>query len=243
MKNDDNWEVLMTSMWEYQWIKQKEELTREWIDILYEESQGIVDIAVKLYLLAQSYAIETGTEKITHSLINKVSKKYLVMVQDMLGALKSGDPEKISIYDDITPFDVEGFILSKKPVINMRDKINEQKEKQEEKRQQKELSILEKVIITLINLDINEKLAENTAKKVVGENSDISPKEAVQKCLLMINENNKSKKAADTKTKNRRSMNILLKIVDNGRKDRKSAHDSLLEKGLILSPFSDTKLF
>jgi hypothetical protein len=243
MEKDDNWEVLLTSMWEYQWIKQKEVLTKEWIDVLHDESQGIVDIAVKLFLLAQSHAIETGEEKITPNLISKVSKKYLLMVQDMLTALKKGIPEDIAKYDDITPFDIEEFILSRKPVVNMRERIIAQKEKQAEKRQRKELSILEKVVLTLINLDINEKFAESTAKRTILENKDLSLQEAVQKSLLTINQLTKAKKSAESLKKNKRTVNILLEIVDNGRKDRKSAHDSLLEKGLILAPFSDTKLY
>jgi len=243
MKNEDNWEILMTSMWEYQWIKKRTPLTKEWIDALHDESQGIVDIAVKLFLLAQSYAIETGKEEITPKMLNLVSKKYLTMVQDMLKALRLGNLEEITKYDDITPFDVEDFLLSRTPTINMRGKIMEQKEKIAEKRKQKELSVLEKVIITLINLDVSEKKAESVAKRVINENKDISSKEAVQKALTIINQINESKKANPTKPNNKRTTNIIFKIVDNGRKEKKSAHKSLLEKGLIIAPFSDDKLF
>lgn len=63
MKQDDDWEVLITSMWDYQWTKQYTELTKELLNTIYEESQGIVDVAVKLYLLAQARAIESGLEK------------------------------------------------------------------------------------------------------------------------------------------------------------------------------------
>ncbi|MET3698389.1 AAA domain-containing protein [Bacillus oleivorans] len=243
MKNDDNWEVLITSMWQYQWTKEKVKLTDTWRNVIYEESQGIVDIAVKLFLLAQSYAIESGQEKISPNMIIKVKKKYLRMVQDMLEALKRGIPEEIAKYDDITPFDIEDFIQNKKPVINMRDRILQQKEKLAGTRQQKELSILEKVILTLINLDVNEKLAESTAKRVINENKNIGKQEAVQKALTIINQINDSKKAKEINSNSKRKMNIIFKIVDNGRKERKAAHDSLLEKGLIIAPFSDNKLF
>ncbi|KQL27514.1 ATP-binding protein [Cytobacillus solani] len=242
MKNDDNWEVLMTSMWEYQWAKKRAQLSKEWLDALHDESQGIVDIAVKLFLLAQSYAIETGTEEISPKMLNIVSNKYLVMVQDMLKVLRSGKPEQIAKYDDITPFDIEDFLSSRKPMINMRDKITEQKEKLAEKRMQKELSVLEKVILTLINLDVSEKLAESVAKRVINGNTGISSKEAVQKALTIISQINESRKANPSKN-NKRTTNIIFKIVDNGRKEKKSAHNSLLEKGLIIAPFSDDKLF
>ncbi|MEC1698141.1 ATP-binding protein [Schinkia azotoformans] len=243
MKKDDNWEVLLTSMWEYQWIRKRAVLTQEWMDTLYEESQGIVDIAVKLFLLAQSHAIETGKEEITPKTINLVSHKYLKMVQDMLNALRLGSEEQIAKYDDITPFDVEEFLSNRTPVVNMRDRIIEQKEKLAKKRNQKELSTLETVIITLINLDINEKLAESTAKRIINENKEISSKEAVQKALAIINQINDSKKDNTKKLNNKRSMNIILKMVNNGRMEKKTAHNSLIEEGIIIAPFSDNKLF
>jgi len=242
-RNDDNWEVLMTSMWQYQWTKETVSLTDEWLDVLHDESQGIVDIAVKLFLLAQSYAIETGQEKLTPSMINKVSKKYLKMVQVMLDALRTGNIDEIIKYDDITPFDVESFLLNRIPKINMKDKIKEQKERIAEKRKQKEISLLEKIILSLINLDVNEKIAENLAKKVIIDNKDINAQEAVQKALEILNANNEQKKTETIKIKKKKTINYLLKVVESGRKEKKSAHDSLLKEGLIISPFADEKLF
>ncbi|ALC87388.1 transposase [Bacillus sp. FJAT-22090] len=243
MKMDDNWEVLMKSMWTYQWTEEKVDLTKEWLELMHDESQGIVDIAVKLFLLAQSYAMEEGYKKISPNMINKVSKKYLNSMQPMLKALKEGRLEDIVRYDDITPFDIEDFLLQRETPINMREKITREKEKIAEKRQQKEISVLQKVTLTLMGIEINDKLAEMTAKKVINENKDITIQEAVQLALTIINERKESKKAANNKSKNRRTTNIIFKIVDNGRKERKSAHDSLVENGLMIAPLSDNKLF
>ena len=243
MKKDDNWEVLLSSMWKYQWTKEKVELTKEWQDVLYEESQGIVDIAVKLFLLAQSYAIETGIEKISTSMISHISKKYLSMTRKMLQALKEGNLDDIAQYDDITPFDIDDFLLQREKSVNMRDLITKQKEKIAAKREEKEISVLQKVILTLINLDIDAKYAETEAKKVIKENPKISSQEAVQLALTNINQRVQYDNEKMINKKNNRSTNIIFKIVDNGRKERNSAHDSLINKGLIIAPFSDKKLF
>lgn len=243
MKKDDNWEVLLSSMWKYQWTKEKVELTKEWQDVLYEESQGIVDIAVKLFLLAQSYAIETGIEKISTSMISHISKKYLSMTRKMLQALKEGNLDDIAQYDDITPFDIDDFLLQREKSVNMRDLITKQKEKMAAKREEKEISVLQKVILTLINLDIDAKYAETEAKKVIKENPKISSQEAVQLALTNINQRVQYENEKMKNKKNKRSTNIIFKIVDNGRKERNSAHDSLINKGLIIAPFSDKKLF
>lgn len=243
MKKDDNWEVLLTSMWTYQWTKNKVELTQEWMEVLYDASQGIVDIVVKLFILAQSYAIESGEEKININMIKIVSEKYLKMLQPMLKALREGNLENIMKYDDITPFDIEEFLLKRNSPINMRDKINFEKEKIAEKRQMKEISALQTITLSLINLDINSKLAENTAKKVIKENKDVSISEAVQIALSIINQHIKSQQVNSINSKNKRAMNNIFKIVDNGRKERKSAHDSLVEKGMLIAPLTDNKLF
>lgn len=137
MENDDSWKVLITSMWEYQWTKFETELTDEWINFLYKESQGITDIVVKLYLLGQSYAIESGIEKLTFDLIKYVKKEYLKLTNKMLKALESGKQEEIEKYEDITPFDIEEFLTSRMSIVNMRQKVQAEKEKQAEKRMEK----------------------------------------------------------------------------------------------------------
>lgn len=68
------------------------------------ESQGITDIAVKLYAISQLRAISIGgDEKITPALIQEVSKDSLTLVRPMLEALKSGDLAEIEKYGDISP--------------------------------------------------------------------------------------------------------------------------------------------
>lgn len=243
MKKDDNWEVLLSSMWKYQWTREKVELTKEWQDVLYEESQGIVDIAVKLFILAQSEAIESGKEKISPSMISQVSKKYLSMTSKMLQALKEGNLNAVMQYEDITPFDIEDFLLQREKSVNMRDLINKQKENTAAKREEKEFSVLQKVILTLINLDVEAKYAEIVAKKIINENPGIASQEAVQLALTNINQRVQYENEKIKNKKDKRTTNIIFKIVDNGRKERKSAHDSLTNKGLIIAPFSDNKLF
>jgi|GEM_PF-3257406 len=55
MKNDAAWDIFVLSMWENQWTKNIVPLTDELKDALYHESQGIVDIAVKLIHCGMRY--------------------------------------------------------------------------------------------------------------------------------------------------------------------------------------------
>ncbi len=79
--------------------------------------------------MAQGRAIETSTEKISIELIKKVVKEDLKLVQPMLKALKSGVESEIAKYEDIIALDIKEYMLNKIPVIDMRARIQAQKEK------------------------------------------------------------------------------------------------------------------
>lgn len=120
MENDRAWELLVRTLWHYQWTKKDTPLTQELIDVLYDETQGIPDLLKKVYGIAQAQAIATGKEKITPALIKKVAKENLKLVQPMIAALKTGDVRKIAKYQDIyiPDVDLESFVIkTRQPVI------------------------------------------------------------------------------------------------------------------------------
>jgi hypothetical protein len=108
----DGWDHFITELWRFQWTREPTALTPEIIDCLYEETQGILDLAVKLFILAQFYAIDLsadnsqkhGQEQLTIKLLRHVAKANFKLLEKMLLALKHGDREAIAAYDDIRPF-------------------------------------------------------------------------------------------------------------------------------------------
>lgn len=235
MKKDDDWEILITSMWDYQWTKEHTELTEELYDTIYEESQGIVDVAIKLYILGQFRAINSGLEKITPQIIKETVKEDLQILQPLLEALKSGLKSKISKYEDITPMDIEEYIKNKIPVLNLKKHLELQKEKAAQDRLKKEPTILEKLIISLINLDINENVAESAAKYVLKGSMDLTVPQLMTAALQHIEE----KKQRKSKMKNEVVNNKLKIIIDNGKKNKHSAYEALCEEGYIKNPLND----
>jgi len=101
LDNDINYKLLINAIWGYQWTKKPTALTDELIDILYDQSQGIIDITVKLYVLAQTKAISSGKEAITAELIKQVADESLRLVKPMLNALRTGNVMEIAKYPDI----------------------------------------------------------------------------------------------------------------------------------------------
>ncbi len=128
-KNDKaTWGLILCGIWHYQWTKYDCELTQDLSDAFYDESQGIVDIAIKLFAMAQVRAINTGVEVITEEIVRAVAHEQLRLVQPMLDALRSGDTEKLNQYPDMQPIIWEDFLaeeLSKHQIKQKHEPIIE----------------------------------------------------------------------------------------------------------------------
>lgn len=112
LERKEGWDFFIKDMWQFQWTRTQTELTSEIIDCLYEETQGILDLAVKLFILAQFFAIQVSAQKgkeyeseqLSAKLFRRVAKDNFKLLEPMLTALKRGDREAIARYDDIRPF-------------------------------------------------------------------------------------------------------------------------------------------
>ncbi len=107
MPEDKNWERLTDLLWKYQWLKNKGPLTDNIRKTLYDTSQGVIDILIKLYVLSQWRAMLTKVEQLSEVLIQQVYKDEFKAIHPMLAALRSGDPDKIALYGDLRMPDIE----------------------------------------------------------------------------------------------------------------------------------------
>src|SRR5437879_3210803 len=108
MNNDVEWRYFLESLWHYQYIQIPSELTDELAQTLYFESQGIADIAIKLYFLAQMSAIVRKEEGITRELLHMAAKQSLRLVQPFLGYLRANNTKKIQKEEHFSSRDIEG---------------------------------------------------------------------------------------------------------------------------------------
>ncbi|ERK99231.1 hypothetical protein O999_01195 [Pseudomonas putida LF54] len=104
-KDDDEWQNLVQNLWEYQWCKQPAALTPAILDALYEHTQGITDFLVKLLVLCQRYAIQSGSECLTPEIIANVSHAKMQILKPALSALRSRDPGRMRKFDDLLPLE------------------------------------------------------------------------------------------------------------------------------------------
>jgi hypothetical protein len=102
------WEMFLKEMWQYQYTRTETPLSRELLDALYDESQGIPDIAIKILILAQARAMALGAHKknspetITPAMIKWVARNSLQLLQPVLEALRTNDFKKLDEFDDVT---------------------------------------------------------------------------------------------------------------------------------------------
>lgn len=242
MPKDESWDLFVEGMWEYQWTAHFTDLTSEFNDLLYEESQGILDIAVKLFMLSQIRAIATGEERITKQIMKQVAKDSLRLVKPMLDAIRSGIPTEIAKYEDIRPIDMDEEIEKYKASIDFQDKIRIQKKIQQQKRQKKEQSLLEEVTLQLLAMDFEPKQVESVVKKVfkiLGDDIEKSTvlKEAVK--LLIDKDNKKTETKAKKKKMDTTNENYLVRLMQEARQKKKSVYEYFLEKGIIKPPLEE----
>jgi len=163
--NDEYWDFLINEIWDYNWLKKQPELNDEIINILYHESQGIIDAVIKIYILAQCRAINDGSETITTDLIKLVARQDLVNMRPMLEALKSGDLSEIAKYGDIMPVnfdDIRQKVL--KPSRQFLLKKTELEE-QESIIYEKAAQVIAKLMGKKIRYEVAEELTDKILKK------------------------------------------------------------------------------
>ncbi|WBX95215.1 ATP-binding protein [Pseudoxanthomonas mexicana] len=114
------WNQFIGKLWKYQWTYPRTDLTDELNAAIYDESQGVADLAVKLFMLAQLRLVGISemrkgmSELLTPALIRTVAKEEFAMVAPMIQALRTNDPQDLKKYDDLRSLsDHIGIVLGR----------------------------------------------------------------------------------------------------------------------------------
>lgn len=130
MQYDDQWQLLIESLWDYQYIRQVCDLENnlKLSEVLYEETQGITDLAIKLFMFAQERAITSGEEKITTSIIRSAAKDKFNLLQPALKAFRDKDKLALAKFEDAYPKFFKVTLLDKKKITQIKGEIAEEPE-------------------------------------------------------------------------------------------------------------------
>ena len=228
----EKWNRLIKRLWKYQWLTNRGALTQEIIDALHDLSQGVIDVLLKLYVLAQWRAMIVKTESISVGLLKKVYEDELQPVHKMLQALRSGDPEEIAKFGDLTMPDIE---------IKLLQSFQEQKIFDQSTSEQKEqpLGDKAKIIFNIAqSLGINKDIAIPLIESEVRQNPTMDTMQIVHRLLNVINTPVKPKVKARSKKPNVSEWNQLqcddIRFMFSERTTG-STYEALKKGGVILS--------
>lgn len=103
------WEAFLDILWSFQWVKNPVELDAVLAKTMYYYSQGIIDIAIKLFSAAQIFAITEGVERITPEILQHVYKTEMKAIHKMVDALRVGKQSTLAKFSDIAPIDLQSM--------------------------------------------------------------------------------------------------------------------------------------
>ena len=256
MSKDREWEHFLKGIWEYQWTKifvpitekvnGEEKIIEKISEAFYEECQGIIDIAIKLYKMVQWRAISLGSEEITVELIHRVAEEGLQIVKPMLDAIRSGKKELMQRYGDIAPLETTEYYNKCLSELKSRELEEIRRLAQKQQSRGNISATLSHVILKLMELDVEPALAKECAEKVVAskdEDTDIPSlvKEVYTLALQggKFKENQTKPNQRKTKSKPKYKDNDIRLLVENAKKDKKPAYVHLEEAGIIKNPVED----
>ncbi|MCG5252494.1 MULTISPECIES: AAA family ATPase [Brevibacillus] len=238
LQKDASFDLFLSGLWKYQWLQKPVELTDEISSILYDETQGIPDIVVKLFMMIQVRAISTGKETITGALIRKVASEQLKLIQSMLEALRNGRTSQLLDYQDIVMPDVTEFMNKEQSQIQVQTFIKET-QKRSESRQQQISHLREDAVIRLQLLGVKEKEAVGLVQAVLAHRSSIADLNELVQAAYQLSID-KGKEKLEEKEIPKDVEGDLRVIVKVGAKEDLSAYEALKRAGMIRNDFECT---
>lgn len=106
LQNPADYELLLLSLWEYQWLHEDVPLTPSMAKLFHRLTQANPDITVKLYISVIKSALKIGRETFDEKFVEDVFDLEYRAVRKALDALAKNDPEKLVRYPDIAPTDL-----------------------------------------------------------------------------------------------------------------------------------------
>ncbi|WP_269431351.1 ATP-binding protein [Paenibacillus algorifonticola] len=241
-KKDDEWTWLLQGLWKYQWTDKKAELNQEFIDVMFDESQGISDIAIKLFMLTQWRALDKEIEKITPELIRSVARDRLILIRPALEALRSGKKNQIQKFADI--YDS----VSIDDYLDRIEAEQRQAERLEVIRTELGYDVTEQTVnelsAWLIEAGIEQGVALQSANEVTKAHLHELDEVDLHKLALKLalqKQNTAASKSPSQRGKNKLKSipsepNDLRVITAQGKKRKMPAYDSLKAAGYIKNP-------
>lgn len=244
-KLNQEWVAFTNNLWSHQLLQSRDVLLSDDVrKVWYDLSQGVMDIVVKLFVLAQLRALALKKERITEGLLRQVYKDELVPVHPMLEALRSGIPERIAKYSDLMVPEID------KRLIQLQQDIAAIKEQTVDEQALQQLATEhERRLYIWLKDAYPSSLLVPTVKRVFRENPQLTLTQLLPLVTqwMLDDENNSSLEKPKPSSNQQTRKNTTIKSADWDELDRddlrfirsqsktaKEVHSAIKEKGMLL---------
>ncbi|RME86876.1 MAG: AAA family ATPase [Anaerolineae bacterium] len=127
MREDALWRLFLEALWPYQYLRHPVPLDDTLSHILYDETQGITDLVVKLFMAAQMRAMSSGVETLTPAILRSAAADLMRIVAPALDALRRNDRFALQQFEDIALPDLDGYIRRAQADLKQRERREKKK--------------------------------------------------------------------------------------------------------------------
>jgi AAA domain len=240
-RESKDWKLFVESLWSHQYTATITALNNELNDTLYDVSRGIVDIACKVYMLAQSRAIAKDDIEITPKLLYRVAFDSMNLTKQALNNLRKLDnqqheksssgkdySELLSLGDLILPtldnVDFEGWVQLSRESISFQSQLQKPQIMQQAVANSNEKL---KIVENSSNSDLKTQTAPGSF--LVGEAPDdgflVEPKQDIKNSELCLPKQHSAKVIYGVDTRS---------VIQNRRKNE-LPHEALSRAGFTLN--------
>lgn len=101
VQSPGEWVDFMKQLWRYNWLRKQVPMSDGLLNVIYECTQGIIDLAIKLFIVAQARAIVDKTEMLSEQLFRTVYAEQFKVIHPMIDAYVRGDHAALDQYGDL----------------------------------------------------------------------------------------------------------------------------------------------
>lgn len=107
----ETWNMFTQEIWEKQFTTHHTPWSETIASELYFHSQGVQDIAIKLFVIAQMEAISSGEEVVGVEQLRSAAETHLQFIGPSIQAMRDGTNESDETLWDVEPVDFEEYLL------------------------------------------------------------------------------------------------------------------------------------
>lgn len=257
----EEWEFFVERLWRYQWTRTPTKLSGPIKKAMYDLSQGIIDIAVKLYMLTQWELIMDGDEReqITSKVLRAVANKHMRLVQPLLRALKANEPGHTQLVDDLKPSwgTLDEFLQTAMEKVHLQGEIRRllKRDEKTEVDQERYLELVKTALDFGATAEVAEKITDRILqrneldrnivelrKELVQELGTIFKPSVEQSSQPPANTKPKSLQRASKKEQKPQDIDDLRRAAKSTKAKGEEIYNNLVELGSIDSPEDIIKL-